>query len=301
MNFDLLRAECLLNNAKQDLMSLRKESRLHRMGCEDAYWLEREYETFRKYEKKYSDIVTQGFSGGERKRSDRVWVLWLQGMDKAPALVKACYNSLLEYLPDKCVTVLSENSMDDYINIPGYLHDKRKSGQIPMAQFSDLIRTNLIVNHGGTWIDSTVLLTGTELPHYTMDLPLFCFKQLNLSNKDISPIVASNWYISGHSNSKILGLTQNMLWEYWKTHDKLEHYFIFHIFFAIACNRFPDEWASVPLFNNATPHELMFELGSTYSPERWHQICRSTDIHKLSRHIEFGLNTNYQYIIDTWG
>lgn len=301
MNPRLLEFKHRLGDVRRSLWPRYKEMRLHRLGSQDAWWLEREHEVYRKYGRRYANLIAEGAPGGERRPSDRVWVLWLQGMDDAPELVRACHNSLLEHLPDKQVTVLSEKTMDDFVELPGYIRDKHKAGKISMAQYSDLIRANLLVNHGGAWVDSTVLLTGNELPRCTMELPLFCFKQLNMSNKDVAPILCSSWYISGYTNSSILELTQGLLWEYWRTHDRLEQYFLFHIFFALACRRFPEEWDAVPMFNNATPHELMFELGDEYSPERWEQICRATDVHKLTRHVGYGPGTNYQHIIDEWG
>lgn len=297
----LIEAKHRLGDVRRSLWPRYKELRLHRLGDQDAWWRERAHEVYLKYQRGYSDLIEEGVQTAERRPSDRVWVLWLQGMGNAPELIRACHNSLLEYLPDKRVTVLSAENMDDYIDLPGFLRDKHERGIIPMAQFSDLIRANLLMNHGGTWMDSTVLLTGDELPRYSMEQPLFCFKELNVSNKDAAPIVASNWYISAYSGSSILGLTQKLLWQYWETNDKLEQYFIFHIFFALASRRYPDEWAAVPLFNNTTPHELMFELGDAYSPERWGQICRATDVHKLQRYDTFGAGTNYRHIIDEWG
>lgn len=301
MNPKLKEMKHRLGDVRRAMWPRYKELRIHRLGDQDAWWLERAHEVYRKYEKKYAGLVEEGAWGGDREKSDRVWVLWLQGMDNAPELVRACHNSLLETLPDKRVTVLSSGNMDDFLDLPGYIHDKHRSGSIPMAQYSDLIRANLLINHGGCWMDSTVLLTGDALPRYTMDLPLFCFKQLNVSNKDAAPILSSSWYISGYTNSRILELTQKLLWHYWETNDRLEQYFLFHIFFALSCRRYPEEWDAVPMFNNATPHELMFELGDAYTPERWEQICHATDVHKLQRYDTFGPGTNYRHIVDMWG
>lgn len=301
MNHKLLEMRHRLGDVRRELWPRYKELRLHRLGDQDAWWRERAHEGYLKYERKYADLIEGGVPAEERTRSDRVWVLWLQGMNAAPELVKACHNSLIEQLPDKRITVLSNENLDDFIDLPGYIRDKQIKGIIPMAHFSDLIRVNLLSNHGGTWMDSTVLLTGDEIPRYSMDQPLFCFKELNLSNKDRAPIVASSWFISAYSGSSILGLTQKLLWHYWETSNKLDQYFLFHIFFALSCRRYPDEWNAVPVFNNATPHELMFELGDSFSSERWGQICRATDVHKLQRYDTFGEGTNYRHIIDEWG
>ena len=40
--------------------------------------------------------------------------------------------------------------------------EKWEKGRIPAAMFSDLLRVELLIKYGGTWIDSTVLCTGVN-------------------------------------------------------------------------------------------------------------------------------------------
>ena len=49
--------------------------------------------------------------------------------------------------------------------MPEYIVKKWEKGRIPAALFSDLLRLELLIKYGGTWIDSTVLCTGVNENH----------------------------------------------------------------------------------------------------------------------------------------
>ena len=47
--------------------------------------------------------------------------------------------------------------------MPDYLNEKLKSGALPLAIYTDLMRVALLEHYGGTWMDATILLTD-EIP-----------------------------------------------------------------------------------------------------------------------------------------
>jgi len=175
-----------------------------------------------------------------------------------------------------------------------------EKGIIKIMHLSDLIRISILINHGGLWIDSTVLCSCKELPEYMKDKSLFVYKELSLDRSDSLPTIASNWLIYSGKNNNILVATRDMLYAFWKKEQFLNDYFVFHIIFKIATEIYADEWEEVPTYNNINPHMLQFELNNEYSEERWEQLFKMSDFHKLSRHFrndgkEF---TNYDYILN---
>ena len=58
------------------------------------------------------------------------------------------------------ITVIDERNWRDYVDLPDYVIRRRERRQIPSAHFTDLLRLELLIRYGGTWIDSTVLCTG---------------------------------------------------------------------------------------------------------------------------------------------
>lgn len=256
---------------------------------------------YRKLKRKFKKIIDEEIIVTNKEKIDKIWFCWLQGYNSAPDLVKACYNSIKEAIPDKEIIFLTEDNIQEYIEFPNYINYKYKKGIIGKAHYSDLVRISLLCKYGGTWIDSTVLCTSSKFANYIMEQPLFVFKQLELNNKDIYPIVASNWLISSESNNEICLLTQKLLFEYWKKYNYAIDYFIFHFFFAMASEKYSEIWKKIPTFNNINPHILQFELNNEYSKNRWEQIINSSGFHKLNHHNEYNKNDNmYSHIIERY-
>lgn len=254
---------------------------------------------YKKYEKKIKEGV---HIKKESDYSDKVWVCWFQGYDAAPFLVKACINSIYRSMPDKEVIILTNENYVKYVNLPEYIIKKFETGQIGFAHFSDILRISLLAKWGGMWIDSTALCTNADFFEYASKQPLFVFKELNLGNRDNPPILASSWFISCKTNNPIIILTRDLLYLYWKDYDFTINYFTFHLFFAMACRRYRDEWNNIPTFNNNSPHTLMFELDKEYSNERWQQIMDMSGIHKLQRYNDYShlKKSNYCHILENY-
>lgn len=237
-----------------------------------------------KLRKKYRKTIAQfqtDYIPAPRQRSNKVWVCWLQGMENAPALVQKCYQSLQENLTDREIILLTTDNYKDYVNLPDYIQRKADAGIIPPAQFSDLLRLELLIRHGGTWIDSTVFCSGSNIPAYMLDSKLFMFQTLK-PGLDGHPTSVSNWFISAHTNDPLLLLTQTLLYEYWKKNDKMVDYFIFHDFFQIATEAYPSEWNQVIPFSNSIPHILLLRLFDSYNEDTWHAVKEMTPFHKLT-------------------
>ena len=92
--------------------------------------------------------------------SATVWFCWLQGLDDAPEIVKACYNSIKRNIPNREIKVIDAKNWKEYVELPDFIVKKWEKGRVPAALFSDLLRLELLIKYGGTWIDSTVLCTG---------------------------------------------------------------------------------------------------------------------------------------------
>lgn len=110
-------------------------------------------------ERKYAPVVSSRL---EHKGSKVVWFCWLQGIEQAPPVVKACYNSLERHLTDREIKVIDNKNWREYVELPEYIVKKWEKGRIPAALFSDLLRLELLIKYGGTWVDSTVLCTGVS-------------------------------------------------------------------------------------------------------------------------------------------
>ena len=216
-----------------------------------------------------------------RERSNKVWVCWFQGIENAPTLVQRCYASLQKNLPDRDIILLTEENYRKYVKLPDFIEEKAAKGIIPKAQYSDLLRLELLIRHGGTWIDSTVLCSGGDIPSYMLDSDLFLFQNLK-PGLDGHATRISNWFMTSCTNHPLLVLTRDLLYAYWKKHNTMVDYFIFHDFFELAIEAYPEEWSKVVPFSNSIPHILLLRLFEPYNAQVWDAVKHMTPFHKLS-------------------
>ena len=82
-----------------------------------------------------------------------VWLLWMQGWEQAPWLVRGVYKSYRFCAPDWEVVRLDMDSLPNYTALPSYLGQKK----IRRPAKSDIIRLALLASNGGLWADATLL------------------------------------------------------------------------------------------------------------------------------------------------
>ncbi len=237
-----------------------------------------------KLRKKYRKTIARfqmDYKPQHRRRSNKVWVCWLQGMDTAPALVQTCYASLQKHLPDRQIVLLTEENYKSYVNFPAHIQNKIDKGIISKTHFSDLLRLELLINHGGTWIDATVLCTGGQIPTYMLDTDLFVYQTLK-PGLDGHAACISSWFMTACTNHPILLLTRHLLYTYWQKHKKMKDYFLLHDCFQLAIEAYPQEWNKVVPCSNSTPHILLLRLFEPYDSTLWQAVQNMTPFHKLT-------------------
>lgn len=253
---------------------------------------------YKRMYKKYKKII-EDFkkNNGEHKKTDYIWICWFQGIDNAPELVKACVNSVKKNFATKQIIILDDSNLKKYVDFPQYIIKKRKRGLINDALFSDLIRLQLLNKYGGLWIDATVYVSD-KIDENFWNYELFVFKEMSLFTKEQLPIKASNWLIYSYTNNNILSLTEKLLYEYYRREWFIKNYYIFHLFFSMACEKFQEEWNNIKTFPNVNNHILQFELLEKYDSKRWEEIKQLTQFHKLNRRIKTDdKESNYYHII----
>lgn len=284
------------------MRKLKNKTRYHYIKNDIIMNKQREFQEYEVLKKKYSYILERGVENEKSRKSNKVWIFWLQGIENAPEIVQACARTVKNNLQNREIIFLNINNYKEYIKFPDYIEEKLKEGKITYTQFSDLMRAELLTQYGGLWLDATVLCTG-EVPGYILDSELFVFKNIGLDRSANETIASSSWLISSWSHNKIIELTRNLLLEYWKKEEYLTNYFVFHLFFKLATEKYEEIWKKVPTFNNVTPHILQFELLEEFNEERFEQIKTMSNVHKLNRRIENKDKqkmTNLDYIIKNY-
>lgn len=236
-----------------------------------------------KLEKKYSwklEEFDKNYVEREHNTSNKIWICWFQGMENAPELVRKCYQSVIEHNPDKEVVVLTTENLSKYVTFPDYIMEKWNKGIITHTHMTDLLRLELLINHGGLWLDATVLCTG-QAPSYFFDSDLFFFQCLK-PGRDGHASYISSWLLEAKTNNKVLMATRELCYEYWKKNDSMWDYFLLHDFMSIVLEKYEDDWKRIIPRDNATPHILLLRLFDQYDEEMWNAIKGQTPFHKLS-------------------
>jgi hypothetical protein len=239
-----------------------------------------EIELIRKYMyvfEKYGNVDGESVSQG--KKSPVIWWCWLQGLENAPELVRACYESCRQLGLE--IKVITEENYTQYVTLPDFVLRKRAAGVISNAHFSDILRLELLTEYGGTWIDATVLVTGKGILKYMEDTRLFCFKHLD-GGRENPMVRMGNWFISACSHDRLLTDTEAMLYAHWRAEEQAAHYFVFHFCFSIACRRNMKLWESVPSVSDVPPHIMQEEMYRAYTDKDWERLCAMSDVHKLT-------------------
>ena len=260
---------------------------------------------YRKLKRKYKKILINDKSINidkkKEEKSNKIWICWFQGIENAPELVKACYNSVVKNYNDKEIIVLTEENYKQYVDIPEYILEKWEKGYITFAHFSDILRIELLSKYGGLWLDSTIFATKKSDLVFNDDIELFVYKQVDLDRKNPLSIVASSWLMYSNKNNNIINLTKKLLHEYWKNYNHIINYNLIHLFFTLSTEVYKDEWDKVPTFNNISPHILQFELNDDFEEVRFNQIRGMSDFHKLNWRIKSeNKNSYYNYIVDNY-
>lgn len=250
----------------------------------------------KKYKKKLKKFeITQK---KEQKYSNFIWVCWFQGIERAPELVKTCYKSVKRWYPDNDIVLITKENFRDYVDIPEYVISKWEKGKILNAHFSDILRLALLIKYGGLWIDATVFCTGNSW-NWLKEKSLFVYRNGWL---DMEYINMANWLIYSKSNNEILIMTLNLLYDYWKNKNYASNYFIFHMFFKMATEKYSDEWKQVPYYAQIDNHLLANELANNFDEKRYDEIKYLTNFHKLTYKLPIDKNkketTFYDKIIE---
>lgn len=240
-----------------------------------------------KLRKKYKRFVLEYVRGNRREekacakdQKRKVWVCWFQGLDNAPDIVRKCHKFMVRNIRDREIVLITDHNYRDFVRLPDYIQKKIEAGIISRTHMSDLLRLELLKRYGGTWIDATVLLTGS-VPDYMLDTELFLFQNLK-PGLDGHCTSISNWFITAKPGNRIIELTLALLYEYWRKNDNLVDYYIFHDFFQIAAEAYPEDWKKVVPVSNAVPHILLLRLFEQYDERVWEAVKEQSSVHKLS-------------------
>lgn len=228
----------------------------------------------------YNNISEEGKSDDDNLNKT-VWIFWWQGIEQAPDLVKVCYKSIEENLKDWNIVLITKDNYKQYTEIPKFITEKLDKGIITLTHFSDILRLDLLLRHGGLWLDATVLCTDGNIPNVILQSDLFVY-QTQKPGADGHATLMSSWCMWAKPNNFILKATQELLSAYWKRYNYMIDYFLLHQFMTIVMKDFPEETKRILPYTNENPHILLLHFFDRYDERLWQDWKKQTCFHKLS-------------------
>lgn len=209
--------------------------------------------------------------------SENIWFCWLQGKDEMPKIVKSCYDRIIKFHSDKKIQFIDSKNYSNFIELPKYIIEKWESGIISPAHFSDIIRTAILAEKGGLWIDATTYLT-SPIPKYIFESKMFMFDMR--TEDDI--MIYNNWFIYTRVNNRVFEVMRDYLYLFWKHENKVHEYFIWHLFMRHVYEEYPEDFKDMIYIPHECTHMLIKNLNEEYDKKYYNITNEICSIQKLT-------------------
>lgn len=232
-----------------------------------------------------------------------IWILWWQGEDKAPNIVKKCINSVREYSGTHPVIVLDKHSYDNYVQINADIVEKLKKGNISITHFSDILRLNLLYQNGGIWVDATILACKDfleEIKNYSF----YTIRHGKFSDYHVCKGLWSTFLLAANKGNNIIKLFRDVLEDYLKKENIMITYLLIDCIIAVGyedISYIRNEINKVPI-NNVNVFELQPRLTHKYEQNDFDKLKENNSLFKVSYKISFETeckDTYYNRIFET--
>jgi hypothetical protein len=218
----------------------------------------------------------------------KLFQYWHQGFNNLPKIVKRCYKSVDEILGvDFEIIRINYANLNEFISLPDHIIMAMNEGRMSIAHFSDIIRNKLLLEFGGLWLDSTVLITGkNQINHFISFENRLMFSRFVFSNPNEHAVQFESWIMwSKNRNNLVFKLADKVLTDYWISNKNINNYFLYHI---ILTSIFLSEPKFRVLFNwnnrfylGNSLDLLHFKLDETFKLDDLITFFKNTEINKL--------------------
>jgi len=216
------------------------------------------------------------------KNPETIWQFWDNpAKQKTPEIVKASFRTVEKFKGNLEHKILDNSTIGDYSDLPGYVFDRLKKGQMRYAHFSDLLRLNLLKNHGGVWMDATLYMTGF-LPEYITREDFFVFLTDKQTRFPYS--FMQNCFIRAKIGSFLCEAWYLMCVEYWKKESRRIDYFQHQLMFKALVSKnstAKDLFAKMP---HVSEDETLQLVGNNllwkFDADKWERIRKMSFFQK---------------------
>ena len=175
-----------------------------------------------------------------------IYILWFQGFENAPEVVRHCVQSWKQYNPEWTIVLLSDTNLHEYVSMD--------YPEMDLWHRSDIVRMKLLSQYGGVWADATTFC------HKPLNdwLPEYIGEGFFVFDRPYSNLMISNWFIYAEPSNRLLQEWASATLDYFRHHERAHTYFIPHHLFEQVCQtkECKQIWDAVPKFSAIIPHTL---------------------------------------------
>lgn len=171
-----------------------------------------------------------------------IWILWFQGWENAPDLVKIVRQTWYIHNPDWIIMSLDESNLRYYLtNYP--------LPNTTIQAKSDIIRLDLLSTYGGVWADATMACMQPLDPWVEQATGPSGFWMYHGRDKGRGP---ASWFMMSRSDSYIINKWNEICKRFWGSNPwHIEYFWMDRLFAYLAINdsKFLEEWKKVPFLD----------------------------------------------------
>lgn len=180
-----------------------------------------------------------------------IWLLWFQGWDKAPALVKTVRDTWAHHNLKNGwkIVELHNGNLHEYIDCI----DFNNRTMTPQAA-SDIIRLRLMARHGGVWADATMACMRPLDDWIDEAIQPAGFWMYHGRDKGRGP---ASWFMAANPGSYIATKWIAASDAYWTNGHDNEYFWMDRLFAQLLSTdqQFMDSWRSVPFLDCEAPYQ----------------------------------------------
>ncbi len=232
-----------------------------------------------------------------------IWIMWWQGEEVAPEIVKCCINSIRKNCNGHEIIIITESNISNYVKLPEFIYSKLEKDSITKTHLSDIIRLSLLYLYGGLWIDSTVFVS-QPIPEDLFQKKFFSIN-FGIKTKDPSHGRWTTFLMFSKKNNKLVKLTLEYHLKYWCNHDIIIDYVFFDHIINYIIEQNDDCYKMIRDIPKNNPEVFSLFKILNKSDINWNinKLSKDTIFYKLSYKHELikekdGIKTIYGKIVD---
>ncbi|HEU5033713.1 MAG TPA: capsular polysaccharide synthesis protein [Mycobacteriales bacterium] len=223
-----------------------------------------------------------GVSAAPRRSAPRVFTFWAQGFAEAPPVVQRCRQEARRWHTDEQLVALTDADIAAVVSLPPVVVERTSADK---TRFSDFLRLQLLLDHGGVWMDATCLTRSNLVEAFPALTGSGFFAFERRTNR------LSNWMLAASPGHPVIAMLRAAHLVFWEQHERVWHYYLFHHLFealVLLDAGFRQQWQRSPRLSAGPPHALQEHLDAPYTEPQLRELLNGSFVHKLTYKYDAG-------------